>query len=555
MKELQELELKVSGMTCDSCATHVRKALSKVEGVIQVDVPSWKNGQATVQSESGVSTESLVQAVEAAGYGASLSAEKEVTVNGAAPDFALIVIGTGGAGMAAAIKAAEMGHRVGIVEAGVIGGTCVNIGCVPSKTLLRAAEAYHKAGHHGFLGVETQSGQLDWSKVVAEKDRLVGNLRQQKYVDVLRAYPNHITLIRGRAHFASDGSITVDGNHSYRARKVVIATGASSWNPPIEGIDNVQVLNSTTAMELPERPESLLVVGGRFIALEQAQLFARFGTKVTILQRSSRLIPDHEPEVSQAIATYFEEEGIAIHTGVKLGAIREEQGQKVLSVEVNGEPREFRAEQILMAMGRRANTAGLGLDAVGVNLDDLGAIIVDDHMRTSNPDIYAAGDVSNRPQLVYVAAAGGGVAADNALNGNARSLDLTVLPDVIFTDPQIARVGLTEAEAQAAGHEVKTAILPLEHVPRALAARDTRGLIKLVADKQSDQLLGASILAAEGGEVIQTAAMAIRFGRTHGFTVREMREMLFPYLVQTEGLKLAALTFDKDVSQLSCCAG
>ena len=554
MKELQELEIKVSGMTCDSCAMHVRKALGTVEGVVQVDVPSWKNGQATVQSESGVSTESLVQAVEAAGYGASLSAEKEVTVSGAAPDFALIVIGTGGAGMAAAIKGAEMGHRVGIIEAGVIGGTCVNIGCIPSKTLLRAAEAYHKAGHHGFLGVETQSGQLDWSKVVAEKDRLVGNLRQQKYVDVLSAYPNHFTLIRGRAHFASDGSITVDGNHSYRARKVVIATGASSWNPPIEGIDNVQVLNSTTAMDLPERPESLLVVGGRFIGLEQAQLFARFGTKVTILQRSPRLIPDHEPEVSQAIATYFEEEGIAIHTGVKLGAIREEQGQKVLSVEVNGEPREFRAEQILMAMGRRANTAGLGLDAVGVNLDDLGAIIVDDHMRSSNPDIYAAGDVCSC-QFVYVAAAGGGIAADNALNGNSRSLDLTVLPDVIFTDPQIAQVGLTEAQAIGAGHEVKTAILPLEHVPRALAARDTRGLIKLVADKGSDQLLGASILAAEGGEVIQTAAMAIRFGRTHGFTVRELREMLFPYLVQTEGLKLAALTFDKDVSQLSCCAG
>ena len=345
------------------------------------------------------------------------------------------------------------------------------------------------------------------------------------------------------------------GTGVFKARKIIIATGARPRILPLEGIESVEVLTSTTAMELPERPESLIIIGGRFIALEQAQLFSRFGTQVTILQRSQRLIPEDEPEIAEAMAGYLTEEGVSVHTGVEHKAIREEKGEKIVTAAVNGETREFRAEHVLMAVGRTANTDGIGLEALGVELNPSGAIVVDDHLRSTNPDIFAAGDVSNRPQLVYVAASAGGIAAENALTGGGKTLDLSVLPEVIFTDPQIARVGLTEAQARDAKYEVKTTILPLEHVPRALAARDTRGLIKLVANAENDQLLGAHILAAEGGEIIQTAAMAIHAGRKYGFTVKDMREMLFPYLVQAEGLKLAALTFDKDVSQLSCCAG
>ncbi len=208
-----------------------------------------------------------------------------------------------------------------------------------------------------------------------------------------------------------------------------------------------------------------------------------------------------------------------------------------------------------MAAGRVPNTEAMGLEETGIALDRDGFIIVDEYMQTTNPDVYAAGDVTTLPKLVYVAAAGGGIAAENALNGNTKKLDLAVLPEVIFTDPQVARVGLSEAQAVAEGYQVKIANLPLAYVPRALAARDTRGLIKLVADKSSDRLLGAHVLAAEGGEIIQTAALAVKFGLTHGFTVTELRQTLFPYLVQTEGLKLAAQTFDKDVGLLSCCAG
>jgi mercuric reductase len=315
------------------------------------------------------------------------------------------------------------------------------------------------------------------------------------------------------------------------------------------------VLDSTSAMALSAQPSSLLVIGGRAIALELGQTFARLGTQVTILQRSERLIPEHEPELADALAEILREEGLCVQTDATPLAIRAEDGEKVVTARVHGELQEFRAEQVLMATGRTPNTSALGLDEAGIATDAQGFIVVDDFMQTSRPGIYAAGDVTNRPKLVYVAAAAGGVAAENALEGNRKRLNLTVLPDVIFTDPQVATVGLTEGQAMADGYSVKTSVLPLSYVPRALAARDTRGLIKLVAEQGTDRLLGAHVLAAEGGEVIQTAALAVHVGLRYGFTVADLRGMLFPYLTQVEGLKLAAQTFEKDVAQLSCCAG
>lgn len=557
----QQIELVVQGMTCDACARHVTTALQGVAGVAQVHVPGWASGRATLRVDPDTDHTALVAAVEQAGYQATMPETAHATASDAAPqasgqaDYDLIVIGTGGAGMGAALKAAELGRTVGIIEAGILGGTCVNIGCVPSKTLIRAAEAYYKAGHQPFQGVHTHTQGVDWADVIRQKDHLVGELRQGKYADVLASYADHVTLIQGRARLTSDGKVALDDGRVLSAQGIVIATGARPQRLPIAGIDDVAVLDSTSAMTLAQQPRSLLVVGGRAIALELGQMFARFGTQVTILQRSERLIPEHEPEISEALADYLREEGITVHTGVNLSAIREEGDEKVITAMVGGARQEFRAEHVLMATGRTPNRHNMGLAEAGVDLDSGGFIQVDDYMQTSRPGLYAAGDVSNRPQLVYVAAAAGGIAAENALNGNARRINLTVLPTVIFTDPQIASVGLTEAQALARGTAVKTSLLPLAYVPRALAARETRGLFKLVAEQGSDRLLGAHILAAEAGEVIQTAALAVSAGLRYGFTVADLRAMLFPYLTQVEGLKLAAQAFEKDVSQLSCCAG
>jgi mercuric reductase len=261
-------------------------------------------------------------------------------------------------------------------------------------------------------------------------------------------------------------------------------------------------------------------------------------------------MPEYEPEIGRAIKEYFELEGIGVITSVQIERLSRDEKGRMVHARVMGQDREFRAEQILMALGREPNTQNLGLEHVEVELDEDGAIIVDEYQQTSNPKIYAIGDVTTNPKFVYVAAAGGKLAARNALTESLNPLDLSVMPAVIFTDPQIATVGLTEAEARVRGYEVQVSKIDLVHVPRALAARDTRGFIKLVVDAKSGRLLGAHVLAAEGGEVIQTATLSIKFG----IRIEDLTDTLFPYLTQVEGLKLAAQAFTKDVTMLSCCA-
>ena len=544
-------------MTCGSCSLHVTRALQGIEGVSQVHVPGWASGRARLSAQPGVSDEELANAVKNAGYRASVLTRRAIPPQEPPEgwsrdvDYDLVVIGTGGAGMAAAIKAAELDRRACIIESGAIGGTCVNIGCVPSKTLIRTAEAYYKAGHHPFPGVHTRAERVDWKMVIAQKDQLVRELRQTKYIDVLKSYGDRIDLVRGKARLQSDGTVALEDGRTIKVTGVVVATGADPRILPLDGIDEVQVLTSTSAMAVEQQPRTLLVIGGRAIALELGQTFSRLGTQVTILQRSPRIIPKHEPKIAEALADYLRQEGLTVHTGVTPLAIRQDGTDKVVTAEVGGQRREYRAEQVLMAVGRRPRTKGIGLREAGVELDAGGFIQVDEFMQTSHARIYAAGDVTNRPKLVYVAAAAGGIAAENALTGNSRQLDLTVLPEVIFTDPQVAIVGLTETQARSSGYDVKATTLPLAYVPRALAARDTRGLIKLVADSATGLLLGAHILATEGGEVAQTAVLAIKFG----LTLNDLTDTLFPYLTQVEGLKLAAQTFSKDVAKLSCCAG
>ena len=277
---------------------------------------------------------------------------------------------------------------------------------------------------------------------------------------------------------------------------------------------------------------------------------ARLGIDVLILQRSTRLVPAHEPEIGRGIKDYLEEEGIGIITGVEVERLSRDGETRIVRARVMGQEREYKADQILMALGREANTRGMGLENMDVKIGQNGAIIVDKYMRSSNSAIYATGDVTNNPEFVYVAAAGGSVAAQNALTDTKKPLDLLTVPGVIFTDPQIATVGLTEAQAKKEGHKVKTSTVSLEHVARAQAARDTRGFIKLVADETTNQLLGAHILAAEAGEVIQSATLAIKFG----LKIDDLTDTLFPYLTQVEGLKLAAIAFDNDLTMLSCCA-
>ena len=557
MAEKTNIELDIEGMTCDSCATHVESALKNIPGVDNASVPGWESGRATVKTSTDVDITTLETAVKDAGYSAS---EKSPSKNkrGAVPIIAkgqdgnhihLMVIGGGSAGFAAAIKGAELGYKVALVEAGTIGGTCVNVGCVPSKALIRAMEQYHLAGESRFKGVNTLPGQLDWPKVIADKDSLVEDLRTSKYSDVLAGYPS-VTYIEGHAKLTGGNGVEIDGI-SYSPDKIIITTGASPWAPPIPGLAEAGFLTSTSAMELTELPQSMIVMGANAVGLEQAQIFARAGVSVTIVELLDRIAPFEDEDISAALQGYLEEEGLQIATGYQSSQVEKGKDGYTLIGTQNEKEVKLNAEQLLVATGRRPNTGGMGLEESGIHLGKRGEIVVDETMQTANPDVYAAGDVTGRDMFVYVAAYAGGLSAENSLTGETKPYDVDYIPRVTFTDPQIASAGLTESQAIEQGYSVKVSTLPMEYVPRALAARDTRGLVKLVADVNSDKLLGAHILAPESGEMIQTMVMAIRFG----ITVQELRDTIFPYLTNVEGLKLSILAFEKDVSMLSCCAG
>jgi len=462
--------------------------------------------------------------------------------------FDIAVIGAGSAGFSASITAVEAGKRVALIGHGLIGGTCVNVGCVPSKAMIRAAESIHGAKAAGrFPGLSGAAQVDDWAALMADKDALVSGLRQKKYADLLPGYEGITYIDEGPARLVP-GGVQV-GARLIRAPKIIIATGGRPALPPIPGIDEVPTLDSTSLLALETLPESLIFLGGGYIGAELAQMMSRMGVKVTMVCRS-RLLPQAEPEVSEALTKVFREEGIAMHCGVSYDACHLAGVRAVLCIEEGGKRLELAAEHLVVAAGRSPNTEGLGLTDIGIETDSRGAIKVGDDMQTTRPGTYAVGDVTNRDQFVYMAAYGAKLAARNAMGG-AERYDNAAMPWVVFTDPQVAGVGLTEEQAVAAGYDVKTSLLTLDNVPRALAARDTRGLIKLVADAATDRLLGGVIMAPEGSDSIQTLALALKFG----MTASALGESIFPYLTTVEGLKLAAQTFDKDVAKLSCCAG
>ncbi len=471
-------------------------------------------------------------------------------------DFDLLIIGTGGAGVAAAIQAAGMGAKVAIVEAGTLGGTCVNVGCIPSKNLIEAAARYHDAGR-GFPGIAPCRPALDWKAVLAQKDALVAELRQAKYADVLASYPG-VALLNGRAQLLGDGRVRV-GSSEHRARKIIVATGASPSAPPIDGLNQVDALDSTTAMELVALPATMIVLGGGAVGLELGQTFARLGVRVTIVEMAPRLLPNEDEEVSESLRHLLVAEGIEIHTWVRPTRVERTADGIALHVVGGTLSGELRAERLLVATGRRPNTEALGLNRAGVGITPNGYVAVDATMRTSNPDIYAAGDVTGGPGYVYVAAAGGRVAAENAVKSlspggvvrdDPTELDLSAVPNVTFTAPQVASVGLTEAKARAEGFSVQVSTLDIAQLPRALVSYNTGGMIKIVAEAASGRILGVHAIAAYAGELMGEATLAIRFR----LTARDLAGTLHPYLTWSESLKLAAQGFSMDISKLSCCA-
>lgn len=466
----------------------------------------------------------------------------------AASPLHLAVIGSGAAAMAAALKAVEQGVRVTLIERKTIGGTCVNVGCVPSKMLIRAAHIAHlRRGSPFDEGMPPQPPTVLREKLLAQQQARADELRRAKYEDILDRHPS-ISVLRGEARFNDGHSLTVrlhDGGQQQVAfDRCLIATGASAAVPPIPGLADTPYWTSTEALASDRIPERLAVNGSSVVAVELAQAFARLGSRVTILARRT-LLSREDPAVGIALTAAFRAEGIEVLEHTQASQVAHVNDGFVLTLPSG----ELRADRLLVATGRAPNTGGLNLEAAGVAVNPQGAIVIDQGMRTNARNIYAAGDCTDQPQFVYVAAAAGTRAAINMTGGDA-TLDLTAMPAVVFTDPPVATVGLSEAEAQLKGIESDSRTLTLDNVPRALANFDTRGFIKLVVAAGSQRLIGVQAVAPDAGELIQTAALAIR----SRMTVQALADQLFPYLTMVEGLKLAAQTFSKDVKQLSCCA-
>ncbi len=461
----------------------------------------------------------------------------------------IAIVGTGSGAFAAAIKAAENGAQVSMIEgADIIGGTCVNIGCVPSKIMIRGAHIAHLQNHHSFAGIKLNKANINRSEMLAQQQSWVEKLRYSKYERILEGDKN-IKLLRGKAHFKNENTLVIvqNNNQSYelKADKFLLAVGARPMIPEINRLSDTPYWTSTEALLAEEVPESLIVLGGSVIALELAQAFSHLGSSVTIMARST-LLSKEDKDIGEKIKNILQDEGINILLNTVPDSVIHNENGFIVTTKTG----EYAADKLLVATGRKSNSDTLNLNKAGVEKNAAGEIIINDKMQTSAKHIYAAGDCTSQPQFVYVAAAAGTRAARN-MTGENVVLDLSVVPEVVFTTPQIATVGFSEEEAKAEGLNTHSKTLDLENVPRALANMDTRGFIKLVAEKESGRIVGCQMVANEAGEVIQTAALAI----ANQTTVEGLANQLFPYLTMVEGLKLCAQTFNKDVSQLSCCAG
>lgn len=476
----------------------------------------------------------------------------------AAPkQFDLVILGSGSTAFAAALRAQELGKTAVMTEERVLGGTCVNRGCLPSKNLIEAAKLVHDAGHPRYPGLAPAALGIDFGALVEQKDEVVAEYREKKYRSLLGA---QFDVVGGHAEFVDPHTIQVGGKRLV-GDKVLIATGSRPVLPDIDGLADVpyltsDLLSSSEAVELKELPRSLLIVGGGYVALELGQMFRRFGSEVTLLERSEGILAHgYEPEVGPTLADALEAEGIRILTRASVRSVRMGGNEVVAAVDVGGQVRALRAEKLLIATGRRPNTDRIAIERSGVKLRPGGEVQVDEQLRTNVPHILAAGDVIGRAvqsqMATPVGSQDGGIAAHNALSDEEpRRVSHRVIPRAIFTDPQVAVVGMTEQQAIAAGHPCWCRALPLSLVPRAGAIRDTRGMVKMVANSKTDEVLGVSMVGPSAAEVIHEAAMALRFRAK----LRDFIDLLHVYPTMAEALKIVAISRYKDPAKLSCCA-
>lgn len=551
MKE-EKLSLEITGMTCDHCATSIEKMVKAKPGVKSA-AANFKNGKGEIEfNPEAISKEEIINTINSSkSYRAKLG-DVSANGNGNTLHFDLIIIGGGSAAFSAAIKANELGLTTLMVNAGLdFGGTCVNVGCVPSKMLIRAGETAYHATHSNFAGIKPKGVDIDFAQVIKDKKQLVKTLQQKKYMDVVSDFEN-LQMIEGWAEFIDDKTIMVNSKDAYTAIKFIISTGATTNVPEIEGLINIGYLTNVSLFDLEEKPTSITIMGAGYIGLEIAMAYNRLGVKVRIIEFTDRVLRTQTPDLSEELQKHLGNEGIEFLPNFRAVKFEKVGNNTIIHCKCPDGSFTKLTEpgKVVVASGTKPNTQKLGLQNIGLSLTKSGHIQVNEMMETNLNNIYAVGDVTNTPAFVYTAAFEGKIAVENAFTGSEIKADYSSLPWVVFTDPQVAGAGLDEAQATAQNIPFEVSKIFLKDVPRSIAANDKRGFIKLIRNPETDKLIGARIVAPEGGELIQQLSMAIKYG----ITVKELAESFYPYLTLGEGIKLAAITFGKDVAKLSCCA-
>lgn len=448
-------------------------------------------------------------------------------------DYDLLVIGSGSAGFSAAEAARGTGRKIGIIEGDKLGGDCPNYACVPTKALLRSAKAFLELSSLKTLGIEIGTPQISFEQVIKRRRAIVeslGGARMQKVADQLG-----IDVVRGFATFMDPHTVHVGGKELTAAR-FVIATGTKTRVPPIPGIGDVSWISHRDAIAFEKRPESLMVIGGGPVGCELSLFFAVMGTKVTLLQGASRILPREEPEISEMAAKSLTSYGVTIHLGAEVVRAEKSGGSIRVTAQIGKAMQTLEAQHLLLASGRTSNTGGLGMTAAGVKLDARGTIETDEELRTSQKHIWAAGDVDGGMQFTHTAHYEGSVAGHNAFARKPVRLDERVVPRVTFVHPEVASVGMTEAQAKTALSTVLVGTFDMRGLGRGIVDGHRDGFIKLIADKKTRKIVGGHMTGERAGEVIHEVAAAM-YGN---MTMDDLANMIHAYPTYSEAVTAAA---------------
>ncbi|SHM75562.1 mercuric reductase [Mucilaginibacter sp. OK098] len=446
-----------------------------------------------------------------------------------------IIIGAGQAGGPLARKLAAAGKKTAIIEKRWVGGTCVNDGCTPTKTMVASAKMAYLAANSGPLGVKIKNFSVDMPKIKKRKDDIVHQAREGNQKGIEKT--QNLDLLFGEAVFTGEKTISVKLNSGrekeLKADLIFINTGAKPFVPEIEGINDIGYLDSTSIMELDHIPEHLLVIGGNYIGLEFGQMFRRFGSKVTVIERSGRIVSREDEDISEALTKILKDEKIAIHTNASATRFKKKTGGNIVAtISKDGKEEKIKCSHVLIAVGRTPQSKSLNLDSTGVKVDDKGFIIINDKLETNVKGIYALGDVKPGPAFTHISYNDYTIVYRNLIEKQKLTIKDRPVPYCMFTDPQLGRIGLSENEAKKLGIKYKVAKLPMAHVARAIETGDTRGFMKAVVDPDTKKILGAAVLGQEGGEIMTVLQMAMM----GNITYEQIRYCVFAHPLYAESL-------------------